>query len=217
MTYNWILGAILALYSPAVLVFQAWRLRRYAIRATLPTTVRDAMAQFHSGDSPLPLWLSAALNPYSGGQTILGGDIVLPADFTGILPFLPGILAHEWAHRVLRHNTLMIPCGAVAGASLIATVTLNHITFPHFAAWILSAGALLFIPLLPILLGRYCEIAADLWVARHAPAEAALLIDYFAQQPDKPRNWATRLFDPHPAPSQRRRAIAKALHRSTVP
>lgn len=210
MTYDWILSTTLALFIPAYLALQARHLQQHAVRAALPEAVLEAASSFHSSDSPLPIWLSAALHPSYGAQTILGGDIVLPADFTGILPFLPGILAHEWAHRVLRHNSLMILYGAVLGISLILLGA-----FFHPGLWILAGGAGFGLGIGIPLVGRYCEIAADLWVARHAPAEAALLLDYFAQQPDKPRNFATRLVDTHPAPSQRRRAIAKQLHRST--
>lgn len=109
----------------------------------------------------------------------------------------------------------MILCGAVAGISLIVVATLNHITLQNLAEWLIICSTLVFNALLLPLLGRYCEVAADAWVAHHAPSEAALLRDYFAQQADKLDSWATWLVDPHPAPSQRRRAIAEQLHRST--
>ncbi len=202
-----VLGFIL--YWPAILLWQRWHVGRHALIAPATSALQDILESLPQAAQPVSLWLSPAVSAGEGGVTLFGGRMVLPADLSSLDPFLGGLIAHEWAHRTLRHNTITVvymTCWGLMAGGLFVWLHGHGFWWNEFVLllfYLVLWGSIL--TLFP--LARHLELAADAYVAQHYPQWAPVLLQYFGALADRP----ARFVDRHPQPSQRRRALARLL------
>lgn len=203
-----VVGLAWVLFWPLALYWQARQHRRHAITTSLPPIAREVMDTLNPSGDPVRVWLSSDLSKANGGATLIGGSIVLPADVAELDSFLGDILAHEWGHRVRRHNTTTIAYMTLLGLAISAigyVSLMDHNLLWHITFLLYTLAALGVYPL-----SRRMESAADAYVARHYPQWIPALLEYFHTLSDKHGFW-TVFFDTHPQPSRRIQALQQLM------
>jgi len=200
------IGIGFALFWPLALVWQAWRIRQQAVLIPRSPALQEILDTLSGSRRPVSLWLSSAVSIRNGGITLLDGRIVLPSDPSPLQPFLGGIIAHEWAHRMQRHHIITIVYMTFWGLT-IGTLGWLLDADQHFLWKIFLSVILLGAGLSMFSLSRYLEFAADTYVARHYPQWVPELLQYFETLPDKLKSF----FDTHPQPSRRIRVLRRLM------